>query len=93
MQQQETSNSHSGQTATALICIAIAMLYFVLYKIIGAATSGWFAVAAALSAIPSILFLTRARKTVLLRMAKLFSFPVAIAIVLMVYAWVKTRHG
>lgn len=83
---------HPGQIIIAIICITLTMLYFILGKITGVMYN-WASICAALSAIPSIIFLTRARKTVYLRISKLFSFPVAVAIIFIINLWIKASNS
>ena len=83
---------HSGQITIAIICITLTMFYFILGKITGVMYN-WASICAALSAIPAIVFLTRSRNANFLRIAKLFSFPVAIAILLIINLWIKAQQG
>lgn len=83
---------HSGQIIIAIFCITLAMFYFILGKITGVMYN-WASICAAISAIPSIVFLTRSKNIVYLRISKLFSFPVAIAILLIINLWIKAQQG
>lgn len=88
----QPQQAHSGQIVIAIICISLAILYFILGKITGVMYN-WASICAALTAIPSIIFLTRAKKSVYLRISKLFSFPVAIAIIFIINLWIKAQNG